>query len=90
MDTDLQNDSMYGAVLRHETAGIDVALGPSVLDPKNNLTREELASLQSILVKLTDRNFSISVTGWKFDGYVKTAFVYNDEGQPFLRAIVQF
>ncbi len=86
----LQNDSMYGAVLRHETAGIDIALGPSVMNPETTLTQEELDSLQSILVKLTNRDISISVAGWKFDGYVRNSFVYRDEGQPFLRAIVQF
>lgn len=84
------NDSMLGAVLRHEMANIDIALGPSAMHPYNNLTKEELASLQSILVKLTDRNISISVPGWKFDGYVRSAIVYSDRGQPFLRAIVQF
>jgi hypothetical protein len=88
--TDLQNDSMYGAVLRHETATIRISLGRSVMNPHTNLTEMEILNLQELLNKLADRDISISVTGWKFDGFISAASIDFLGNQPVLQTTVQF
>lgn len=68
-----ESDSMYSAVLRKDCATVEIPFGYAALDPETNFTPEELEIVARLVPKLRDRNFTLAVPGWKFNGYVKVA-----------------
>lgn len=78
--------AIYGGVLEHDIMTIGIPLQVDFAADTCILTDLELLTLRNILAKMVDRNFDISVPGWKFDGLLHGFQIgtHRDHGTPEL------